>query len=534
VQALTNAEIGSETRSGLPVAAVYTAADLAATDPDAQLDLAGPGEFPFTRGVRPGMYRDQLWVMGLYSGAASPQETNRRIRHLLSQGQKGFSIALDLPTQLGLDSDDPKAASEVGVVGVPLDTVDDMIALLEGVPLDQVRQMRTTANSIGPIAVGLYVVAAEELGYSADNFRVMLQNDVLKEYSARGTQIFPPLAGLRFSVDVMEHCARHLPHWEPIEFCGYHLRDAGSTAVQEVAIACANGLAYIEEAMRRGLSIDEIGHHFVMFLCAHIDIFEEAAKFRAARRLWARLIQERYRPQLVDPCRLDIFSYTLGSVQTAQEPLNNIVRIAYQALAAILGGAQTLATSSYDEALELPSDEAAHIALRTQQILAYETGVPRSADPLGGSYLVESMTTQLEHAICAYIEQIESHGGAVAVLESGWLASELEREAYRQQKRIEAGDQPVVGVNCFVSGPTPAFQSRPAREDVEHEQIQRLLATKRSRDQAAAHSSLDRVRQAAADGTNTVEPIIAALRARASIGEIVKELKSVWGSFDRR
>ncbi len=323
------------------------------------------------------MYRERLWVMGQYSGFGSAKQTNARIRQLLGEGQLGFSVALDLPTQLGLDSDDPRSVGEVGRVGVPIDSIRDMVDLLDGIPLDNVRQIRTTANAIGPLAVALFLAGAEAHGYRGDQFKVMLQNDVLKEYVARGTYIFPPDKGLRFSVDVIEYCARTLPHWEPIEFCGYHIRDSGSNAVQEVAIAVANGIEYIDSALGRGLGIDQFAESLFMFLSAHLDLFEEAAKFRATRRLWARLMRDRYGAS--DPsCRLNLFVYTLGSPQTAQEPLNNIVRIAYQAMAAILGGVQTLATSAYDEALQLPSEEAVRVSLRTQQILAYETGVART------------------------------------------------------------------------------------------------------------------------------------------------------------
>ena len=483
------------------------------------------------------MYRDELWVMGQYSGAASAENTNKRIKALLASGQRGFSIALDLPTQLGLDSDDPWAEGEVGMVGVPLDTVDDMITVLEGIKLDTVRQIRTTANSIAPIAAGMFTVAADELGYSPQQFRVMFQNDVLKEYVARGTQIFPPAAGLRFSVDLVEHCARKLSHWEPIEFCGYHYRDSGSTVVQEVAFPLANALTYLGEAIARGLSIDDLGHSFFMFLSGGLEIFEEAAKFRAARRIWARLIEERFNPKTPDPCRLNIFCYTLGSPQTLQEPLNNIVRIAYQTLAAVLGGAQVIATTAYDEAFQLPSDEAVRIALRTQQIAAYETDAARTADPLGGSYFVELLTAEIERKVCTYLAEIEERGGALRALESGWIGSELENSAYAHQLRIEAGEHVIVGANAFrdSSDDGPGLQHRHVIDPhVRAAQIERLEATKKRRDAGKVDATLGALRDAAVNGTNTVQPIADALRARASIGEIVKVLKGEWGTAARQ
>jgi methylmalonyl-CoA mutase N-terminal domain/subunit len=527
----------SATSSGTQLERVYSQAELDEVAFSPSRDLGDPGAFPFTRGVSEGMYRDELWVMGQYSGTASAENTNKRIKTLLANGQRGFSIALDLPTQLGLDSDDPRTDGEVGIVGVPLDTVEDMITVLDGIELDTVRQIRTTANSIAPIAAGMFSVAAEELGYSPQQFRVMFQNDVLKEYVARGTQIFSPAAGLRFTVDLIEHCARKLPHWEPIEFCGYHYRDSGSTVVQEVAFALANALEYLGEACSRGLDIDDLGHSFFMFLSGGLEIFEEAAKFRAARRTWARLMEERFKPKTPDPCRLNIFCYTLGSPQTLQEPLNNIVRIAYQTLAAVLGGAQVIATTAYDEAFQLPSDEAVRIALRTQQIAAYETDAARTVDPLGGSYFVESLTVALEREIRAYLAEIESRGGALSALESGWIGSELENAAYAHQRRIEDGEHVVVGVNAFRNsgGSSPALQHRHVVDaQVRAEQIDRLEEVRKRRSPRSVETSLAAVRDAARHGANTVEPIAGALRARASIGEIVGGLKEEWGTSARR
>jgi methylmalonyl-CoA mutase, N-terminal domain len=519
----------AQTRSQIPVHPLYTAADLERRGFDASTELGLPGEYPFTRGIRPGMYRDQLWVMGQYSGYGTPRATNERIRNLLAQGQEGFSIALDLPTQMGLDSDHVLAHGEVGKVGVPISTVDDMIELLDGISLDKVRQIRTTANAIGPIAVGLFVVAAEELGYAPEQFKVMLQNDVLKEYVARGTYIFPPAVGVKLSVDVIEYCARNLPHWEPIEFCGYHIRDAGSNAVQEVAFAMANGFAYIDTALARGLQIDDIGRHFYLFLSTHLDLFEEVAKLRAARRVWARLLRARYGAS-DRSCQLNLFVYTLGSQQTLQEPLNNIVRIGYQALAAVLGGAQTLATTAFDEAVQLPSPEAGRIALRTQQILAYETGVTLTPDPLAGSYFVESLTAEIEEAVIAKIAEIDELGGAVRALEMGFISSEIDEESFRQQRMVEDGTQVVVGVNRFQSGSNESVHHRVAiGGSVEREQVDRLRLSRERRNAAVATAALDVLARNAAAGLNTVPAVIDALRARATIGEIVSSLKGVWG-----
>jgi methylmalonyl-CoA mutase N-terminal domain/subunit len=530
--ALEPGEAGGETLSRLPIEPLYTERSVAHLDPEHDLGL--PGEFPFTRGVTPGMYRERLWVMGQYSGFGSPRDTNKRIRQLLAQGQLGFSVALDMPTQLGLDSDDPRSEGEVGRVGVPIDSLQDMVELLDGIPLNEIRQIRTTANAIGPLAVALFIAAAETHGFRGDEFKVMLQNDVLKEYVARGTFIFPPDHGLRFSVDVIEHCAKHLRNWEPIEFCGYHIRDSGSDAVQEVAIAVANGIEYIDAALARGLAIDEFAESLFMFLSAHLDLFEEVAKFRAARRLWARMLRSRYGAS-EEACRLNLFCYTLGSPQTAQEPLNNIIRIAYQAMAAVLGGVQTLATSAYDEAVQLPADEAVRISLRTQQILAYETGVARTADPLAGSYLVEDLTDRLEAAILAKMAEIEDQGGALEALKKGWIAGELENEAYRQQKAIESGERTVVAVNRFQQDDDGGGLRHKHRIDpsLERDAVERLRVLRERRDGPRVDAALERLRAAAEAGTNSVEPILEAVRAEATVGEIFATLKSVWGTYSR-
>jgi methylmalonyl-CoA mutase N-terminal domain/subunit len=525
-------EIAGVTASGLPVAPVYTPSDSPSGNPENYLRTLGlPGEEPYTRGRRAGMYRERLWVMGQYSGQSSPRETNRRIKELLARGQKGFSVALDLPTQNGFDSDHPMAHGEVGRVGVPLDTLQDMEDLLDGIDLSSVTQVRTTANAIGPLAIAFFVVAAENKGTSPHDFKVMLQNDVLKEYIARGTYIFPPRHGLKFAVDAVEYCARNLPHWEPIEFCGYHVRDSGSTAVQELAIALANGIEYIEACLRRGLHVDDFAHSAYMFLSASVEVFEEAAKFRAARRIWHRLMTGRYGARNPETSALNIFAYTLGGALSAQDPMTNVVRVAYEALAAVLGGAQTLATSSYDEALGLPSAAAAQLALKTQQVLAYETGVTRTADPLGGSYYLEYLTDELERRVDRYLEHIAEIGGMLDAIDSGDIQAELSEQAYRYQREIDTGERTVVGLNRFVSAgeDIAVTAGRVDSESAERDQIQRLRAVKESRDAQVVDDRLRAVRAAAVAGENTIPSIIDAVRAYATLGEICRVLTDIWG-----
>jgi methylmalonyl-CoA mutase N-terminal domain/subunit len=520
------------TSAGVVVPPVLGADD-AKRDDDA---IGRPGEYPYTRGINASMYREKPWVIGMYSGYSSPKETNARIKSLLTAGQRGFSVALDLPTQVGLDSDDPLARGEVGRVGVPIDTLADMEHLLDGISFAEVEQVRTTANSIGPIAVALFVVASEKQGVRPDSFRLLLQNDSLKEYVARGTYIFPPEPAMKFSVDVIEYCAKHVPNWEPIEFCGYHIRDSGSTAVQEVGVALSNARGYLDEARSRGVDMASVAPHLYLFLSAGLDIFEEAAKFRAARRIWARMLHEDYEVP-VESCAVRIFSYTLGSALQAHEPRNNVVRVAYEALSAVLGGAQTLATSSFDEALGLPSDEAVHAALRTQQILAYETGVRRTVDPLGGSYYVEWLTDQIEQRVDEYMARVASQGGCLAVLESGWLERDLSDVAYRLQCDIENGTRPVVGVNLFRRDDDSEGENVKAfalRESAADEQVASLRRIRETRDNGAVRSALAGLQEGAKRGDNAIPYLLDAVRAYASIGEMCGALKEVWGEAERR
>lgn len=489
-----------------------------------------PGTYPFTRARNERGYADGLWVMGMYSGYGTPKETNARFRQLLDAGQTGLSIALDLPTQMGLDSDDPLADGEVGKVGTPLDTVDDLLLLLDGLPLERVAQMRTTANAIGPVFAAFALVALEELGVDPLSLRLMVQNDPLKEYCARGTFIVPPAASLRLAVDVVEWFAAEMPHWEPIEFCGYHIRDSGGTAIDEVAIATANGIAYLDEARSRGVDITGIAPTLHLFLSASVDVFEEAAKLRAARRLWARLLVERYGvpPELAG---VRLFVYTLGGALTAQEPLNNVVRVAYETLAAVLGGAQTLATSSYDEALGLPTPEAAHLALRTQQVAAYESGATAVVDPLGGSAYVEHLTDRLEAEIVAAVREIADAGGAISALESGLLARKIGDSAYAQQLRIESGEKKVVGVNIHASEPEPIGTVFKVAQELQEQQRADLERRRSARDSTAVEIAVAAVADAVRSERNSLPAIVEAVRVRATLGEIVGAITSVVGVY---
>jgi methylmalonyl-CoA mutase, N-terminal domain len=478
------------------------------------------------------MYLDQLWVMGQYSGFATPAETNKRFRDLIAAGQTGLSIALDLPTQMGLDSDAALALGEVGKVGVPLDTVDDMIALLDGVPLDQVRQVRTTANAIAPMFTAMFLEALAELGLDPNAFRLILQNDPLKEFIARGTYIFPPAASVSLTVDVIEYFAANLPHWEPVEFCGYHIRDAGGTIVHELAIATADGIEYLDAAVARGVDITSLASSLFLFLSTSVDVFQEASKLRAARRIWAKLLHERYGVPKEDAA-INLFVYTLGGALTAQEPHNNIVRIACEALAAVLGGAQTLATSSFDEALGLPTAEAARLGLRTQQILALESGAAAVVDPLGGSGYVEWLTDLLEAEALAAVAEIVEDGGAVRAIESGHFARLLGDAAYQAQREIERGVRPLVGVNVHVADTDPP-EVRPFRVDpaLERTQQEALETVRARRDKRGVAAALGDVAQAASAARNTVEPLRKAARARATLGEMVSALAGVHGKFE--
>jgi methylmalonyl-CoA mutase N-terminal domain/subunit len=513
---------------------VHGPADLVASGFNYERDLGDPGEPPFTRGIERDLYGEQPWIMGQYSGFTSARATNLRFKQLLADGQTGFSIALDLPTQMGMSSDDVLATSEVGKVGVPLNSLSDMETLLEGIDLAAVRQIRTTANAVGPIFAAMMIVAAEKRGIDPNTIRVMVQNDPLKEYIARGTYIFSPVNALRFACDLVEYAVEHLPRWEPIEYCGYHIRDSGAHAHHEVGITLANASAYLGELERRGVDLDLACAQSVLFLSADVRIFEEAAKFRAARRMWSRLVQERFGVS-AERSWVTIFCYTLGGTLTAQEPLNNVVRVSYQALAAALGGVQTLATSSYDEALGLPSEEAVLLALRTQQILAYETDALDSVDPLGGSYSVELLTSDIERRAEQVLATIDAHGGSVRSIESGFLHDMIADVSYESILALESGATPRVAVNRFVRSSGSGVPISPTKQrDGTSDALRSLSEVRAARDEPAAMSALRRLDEVAGGSANTMPAILDAVRCYATLGEICDVLRARWGTYQRR
>lgn len=518
-----------ETRSGLPLKVVYGPPSEVRERYDRE--IADPGEFPYTRGIKPDGYDQGLWVMGLYSGFGTAEETNKRFRYLLSQGQTGFSIALDLPTQIGLDSDHELARPEVGQVGVAIDTLDDIHRLFDGIDLSKVSQFRTSANSIGPLITAMFVAFAEEHGIDPRSFRVLLQNDSLKEYPARGTWIYPAAAGLKLSSDVIEYCARELPEWNAIQFCGAHYREAGGTAVQELAFAFADAIAYLRETESRGLSVDEFASTFYLFVYIHTDFLEEVAKLRAARRIWARLLRDKFGSRDPEVQKLKIFNWCGGSSLTTQQPLNNVVRVSIQALAAALGGVQTMATAAYDEGLAIPTADSAKLALRTQQIVAYESGVANTADPLGGSYVIEALTDEIERQVMEELDRIEEMGGAVEAIESGYISGALTDSAHAWQQQLESGERVVVGVNRFTEDDSVEPEiSRSDPRSVER-QLERLAEVRASRDEEAVRETLEGVREAAENGENTIPALIPAVKARATVGEICSTLAKVYGEF---
>ena len=514
------------TSSGIEIRDLYTPADI--SDLDEDRDLGRPGEFPFTRGVQPTMYRSRFWTMRQYAGFATAEETNRRFRYLLDHGQTGLSVAFDLPTQMGYDSDAPAAEGEVGRVGVPISSLADMAVLLDGLPLGDV-STSMTINATAPILLALYVAAAEAQGVERASISGTTQNDILKEYIARGTYIFPPRPSMRLVTDVFEFCARDLPKWNTISISGYHMREAGATAAQELAFTLADAIAYVEAAVERGLDVDDFAGRLSFFFAAWSELFEEVAKFRVARRMWATIMKERFgatNPRSM-MCRFHV--QTAGSSLTAQSIDNNVVRTTIQALSAVLGGAQSLHTNSRDEALALPTEEAARLALRTQQILAYEAGVTETPDPLAGSYYVESLTNELEAAAWAYLDEIESMGGTLAAIERGFQQREIQEAAYRVQRAIDTGDQVVVGVNRFTDdepATPPTHRIDPEGERRQIDRVRTVRAERSAEKWAAAMDELERV--AVADG-NLMPPILEAVRAYATVGEISDRLRVAWG-----
>lgn len=509
----------------------YTPSHLADKGFQYEKDLQGAGKYPFTRGIRPGMYREELWVMGQYSGFGSAEEANRRYRYLLEQGQTGFSIALDLPTQVGLDSNHPLSFGEVGKVGVAIDSLVDMEKLFDGISFHKVRQIRTTANAIGPLMAALLIAFADNQGIHPNDIRIFIQNDPLKEYIARGTYIFPPQAAVKLTVDVVEYCAQHLTNWVPLALSGYHIRESGGTAVQELAFSLANGVSYFEEALRRNLHIDSFAPKLFAFFTAHLDLLEEVGKFRAARRIWARMMQEVYGAENGDSKKLSILAYTAGGALTAQQPLNNIVRVTIEALAAVLGGVQTLATSSYDEAFSIPTEEAVTVALRTQQIIAHESGVTRTVDALGGSYALETLTSQIEEQVKDYMDRISQRGGAISCIEDGFFQQELAQESYRYQREVESGERVIVGVNSYETREEkeiPVFKSNPQTEKA---QMNSLARVKEERDASQVKEALRDLKEAAKKDENIIPAAVAAVQAYATLGEMTAVLKEVYSEY---
>ncbi len=518
-----------KTLSGVELRAVYTPEDLGTFDYSAK--LGQPGHYPFTRGITEQMYRDELWVMGQYSGFASAEEANQRYRYLIEQGQTGFSVALDLPTQMGYDSDHPMAEGEVGKVGVAIDSLKDIEELFKGIQLEKVRQIRTTANANALILMAMFVAFARKNNIDPNNIRFLLQNDVLKEYICRGTYIFPPAPSVKLAVDVIEYCSKNLTNWTPIAVCGYHIRDAGATAAQELAFTFANLICYCDETIKRNLSIDSFAPNMYFFLASHIDLLEEVAKFRAARRIWAKIMKDRYGAKDPRSQSLRIFIMTTGGALTAEQPLNNIVRVTLEALAAVLGGVQTIATSSYDEALSIPTEQSVTVALRTQQILAYESGVTRTVDPLAGSYVVEYLTDKIEKEVFEYLDKIEKLGGTVACIEKGYFQQELADSAYAFQKSIDKQERIVVGVNKFRDDKETDVPLFRVNEEVTEKQIRRLEELKKARNNAEVALSLQKLEQAAQRGENLAEAMFAAVSSYATLGEICQVLRNVYGDY---
>ena len=505
---------------------MYTAEDLAGWDPAAQLGL--PGAFPYTRGVHPEMYRRRLWTMRQYAGFGTAEATNERFKFLLEHGQTGLSCAFDLPTQMGYDSDHPRAEGEVGKVGVAIDSLADMRLLLAGLPLDSVTTSMTI-NATAAVLLLLYQLVAEEQGVAGDRLGGTVQNDILKEYVARGTYIYPPRPSMRLIVDTFAYCRDHLPNWNTISISGYHIREAGATAVQEVAFTLADGIAYVDAALAAGLDVDDFAPRLSFFFNAHNNLFEEVAKFRAARRMWARIMAERFGAANERSKVLRFHTQTGGSTLTAQQPENNIVRVTLQALAAAMGGTQSLHTNGFDEALGLPTTRAAKIALRTQQIVGYESGVADTADPLGGSYYVERLTNEVEAAATAYLDRIEEMGGAVAAIEAGYLQEEIEGAAYAYAKAVDDGEKVVVGVNRFVDDTEEPVEVFPIDAALQREQVQRLARVRAERDQAGVDAALADVRAAARGTRNILVPMKEALRRMATLGEVSDALRDEWG-----
>jgi methylmalonyl-CoA mutase N-terminal domain/subunit len=519
--------------SGIPLAPVYRPDD---ANVDYESDLGDPGKFPFTRGVQPTMYRGRLWTMRQYAGFGTAAETNRRFRHLLDAGQTGLSVAFDLPTQMGIDSDSPRALGEVGRVGVAIDTVEDMHVLLDAIPLDKV-STSMTINATASTLLAMYIVVAEERGIPRAALSGTIQNDILKEYIARGTYIYPPEPSLALIADIFRFCASDVPSWNPISISGYHIREAGATAVQELAFTFANAAEYVERAIAAGLPVDGFAPRLSFFFAAHNDLFEEVAKFRAARRMYARMMRDRFHAN-DNSARLRFHTQTGGVTLQAQQPLNNVVRVAIQALSAVLGGTQSLHTNGYDEALSLPTTEAATLALRTQQIIANESGAALTADPLAGSYYVEHLTNELETGAMALLTRVDELGGAARAITASFFQEEIARSAYEYQLRVESGSTVIVGVNKFADEQEPPVIPTPDYSALERDQVKRTQAVRSARDNTHVREAIAALRMASrsylvagAARTPLMELIVDAVRARATVGEIADALRAEWGEY---
>lgn len=516
------------TNSNLEVDRLYT--ELNVQDVDYLRDLSFPGEYPFTRGVQPTMYRGRLWTMRQYAGFGTAEESNQRYKFLLSQGQTGLSVAFDLPTQIGYDSDHPLSRGEVGKVGVAIDSLKDMEVLFEGIPLDKV-STSMTINAPAAVLLAMYIAVAEKQGVTPDKLSGTIQNDILKEYVARGTYIFPPAPSMRLITNIFEFCSKQMPKWNTISISGYHIREAGATAIQEVAFTLANGIAYVEAAIKAGLSVDEFAPRLSFFFNAHNDLFEEVAKFRAARRLWAKIMKERFNAKNPKSMMLRFHTQTGGSTLTAQQPDNNIIRVTIQALAAVLGGTQSLHTNSRDEALALPSEDSVRIALRTQQIIAYESGVTETVDPLAGSYYVEHLTNTIEQKAKDYIDKIDKLGGAVKAIEKGFIQQEIQDSAYRYQMEVESGRRIVVGVNKFRIKEEPPKGLLKVDPEVGRLQEMKLKQLKSSRDNGAVSQSLAELENAAKGEENLMPFILKCVKVYCTLGEICDTLRKVFGEY---
>jgi len=515
------------TSSGIIILPVYAPEDLPEFD---YLDKLGyPGEYPFTRGVQPTMYRGRLWTMRQYAGFGTAEESNQRYRYLLQQGQTGLSVAFHLPTQVGYDSDHPMSRGEVGKVGVAIDTLDDMEVLFKGIPLDKV-SVSMTINATAAIILAMYIALAKKQGVELTKLEGTIQNDILKEYIARGTYIFPPRPSMRLTTDIFAYCSKYMPRWNTISISGYHMREAGATAAQEIAFTLANGIAYVEAAIGAGLNVDQFAGRLSFFFSAHNNLFEEVAKFRAARRMWAKIMRDRFGAKDPRSLMLRFHTQTAGCTLTAQQPYNNIVRVTIQALAAVLGGTQSLHTNSFDEAYATPSEEAVTIALRTQQILAHESGVSEVVDPLGGSYFVESLTDSLENQALEYMERIEKLGGAVTAIEQGFQQKEIQESAYQHQRAVDNGETVIVGVNKYVSESPKIPRLLRVGPEVEQKQKQRLKYVRQTRDNHKVVKTLKNLEDVSRSQENIMPALIECVEAYATIGEICDILRQTFGT----